>query len=79
MNSESVKIIINMFEFVSCCVVSFQTDHSRHARPQRETAVLWKRLEASTQETRVLVLVLPDSTGLYDSLVPGPQLPISAV
>lgn len=30
------KIIINMFESVSCCVVSFHTDRSRYPRRQRE-------------------------------------------
>lgn len=31
------KIIINMFESVSCYVVSFHTDRSRYLRHQRET------------------------------------------
>lgn len=61
MNLESVKIIINTFEAISCCVGSFHTNHGRCPRPQRETAVLRKRLEAS--RPGVLVLALPDITG----------------
>lgn len=51
MNLESVKIIINMFEAISCCVGSFHIDHGRYPRRQSETTVLWKRLETSSQET----------------------------
>lgn len=53
--------IINMFEVVSYCVVSLLINHDRYPRPQRETEVLRKRLEAGSQETCVLALPLPST------------------
>lgn len=47
-NLDSVKIIINMFESIYCCVVSFHPDHGRYPRAQRETAVCGKGLRLSS-------------------------------